>query len=162
MIKSEWFEYDKGKVIQALRYHFISRKEIKILLILINVFAVMSAVLFYMKKVHPLAFLVSSLMWFIMMITFWYLMPKMIYNRSRTFKDRLKVSADEEGMILENAQGQNGWKWTAFQSYYESPHFYHVYFNPRSFFIFPKDAFEDMEVHEMRKMLQRHIAKQSL
>ena len=38
--------YDKPKVIQALRYHFISRKEIRILLIAVNVFAVISAVLF--------------------------------------------------------------------------------------------------------------------
>ena len=35
---SQFFIYNKGKVIQALRYHFITRKEIKIMIILVNVF----------------------------------------------------------------------------------------------------------------------------
>jgi len=29
--------YEKGKVLQALRYHFISRREIKLMIILVNV-----------------------------------------------------------------------------------------------------------------------------
>jgi len=33
------FGYDKGQVMQALRYHFISRPEIRIMIIVVNVFA---------------------------------------------------------------------------------------------------------------------------
>ena len=40
---SQFFDYDKGKVIQALRYHFITRREIKVMMILVNVFAILSA-----------------------------------------------------------------------------------------------------------------------
>ena len=39
------FGYEKGQVIQALRYHFISRPEIRIMIILVNVFALASLVL---------------------------------------------------------------------------------------------------------------------
>jgi hypothetical protein len=42
--------YNKPKVIQALRYHFISRPEVRILLILVNVFGVGSAALFTFAK----------------------------------------------------------------------------------------------------------------
>jgi uncharacterized membrane protein len=157
-IQSDWFSYDKQKVIQALRYHFISRREIKILLIVINVFAVLSAVLFYMKKVNPLAFLLSSALWFIMMLSFWYILPWMIYRKARTFKDTFKLSADEQHLMLENKDGSKTWAWKDFQSWTESPHFYHLYFNPRSFFIFPKDAFTDEDVHALRKLLRAHIA----
>jgi hypothetical protein len=41
----------------------------------------------------------------------------------------------------------------------ESPYFFHVYFNPRSFFIIPKDAFEGDDVHAARNILKEKIAK---
>jgi hypothetical protein len=55
-----YFGYEKPKVMQALRYHFISRPEIRIMLILVNVFAIASITLYAFKKVTPLAFLVGS------------------------------------------------------------------------------------------------------
>ncbi|MEO6136660.1 MAG: YcxB family protein, partial [Ginsengibacter sp.] len=68
---SSYFTYTKPKVIQALRFHFISRREIKIMIILVNVFAILSAVLYYFGKVSPVSFLLSSGLWFILMISFW-------------------------------------------------------------------------------------------
>jgi len=64
------FTYDKGQVLQALRYHFLSRKEIRLMIVLVNVFALASAFLFYFKKILPLAFLVGSFLWFSLMIVF--------------------------------------------------------------------------------------------
>ncbi|MES2847870.1 MAG: YcxB family protein, partial [Bacteroidota bacterium] len=68
---SQYFTYEKQKVVQALRYHFISRREIKFMIILVNVFAIVSAALFFTKKISPLAFLISSLLWIAMMMAFW-------------------------------------------------------------------------------------------
>ena len=56
------FSYDKGQVLQALRYHFISRPEIRIMLIIVNVFALICAVLYYFKRITPVAVLTGSLM----------------------------------------------------------------------------------------------------
>ena len=64
------FSYDKQQVMQALRYHFISRPEIRIMLILVNVFALTCAVLYYLKKIAPFAVLTGSIMWFFLMISF--------------------------------------------------------------------------------------------
>ena len=50
------FGYDKKQVLQALRYHLLNRKEIRLMIILVNVFALLSAALFYFKKILPLAF----------------------------------------------------------------------------------------------------------
>lgn len=44
------FSYEKNKVIQGVRYHFVQDRAVKILVILINVFAIVSAALFYSKK----------------------------------------------------------------------------------------------------------------
>ena len=156
---SQYFSYNKAKVIQALRYHFISRREIKILMILINVFALLSAGLFFFKKISPLAFLISSALWFSMMILFWFLLPLVIYKRAQTFRDSFKASLDHTEFTIENERGSRSWPWSEFSTWMESPHFYHLYFNSRSFFIIPKDAFEDDAVHEARNILREKIVK---
>ncbi|MBO9573752.1 MAG: YcxB family protein, partial [Chitinophagaceae bacterium] len=81
------FSYNKKQVIQALRYHFLTRREIRILLIFVNVFAIGSAVLLYFRIIQPLSFAIFSLLWLILMLVVWRILPRTIYNRSRTFKD---------------------------------------------------------------------------
>ena len=54
------FSYEKSRVMQALRYHFITRKELRIMLIVVNVFALLSITLYAFKLVTPLAFMVGS------------------------------------------------------------------------------------------------------
>lgn len=156
---SEYFTYEKAKVIQALRYHFISRKEIKVMMILVNVFAILSAALFYFHKITALAFLISSFLWFVMMILFWYLLPSMVYRRSSTFRDRFRLGLSDQGLGIENERGSQHWNWSEFTGFMESPHFFHLYFNSRSFFIFPKNAFRGDDEHAARKIIAAHINK---
>lgn len=156
---STLFTYNKPKVIQALRYHFMSRPEIKIMMVLVNIFAIASAALFFFKKVSPLAFLISSVLWFFLMILFWFVLPQIIYRQSATFKDSFRAVLGREQFAIENDRGHKGWDWSSFSTWMESPHFFHLYFNPRSFFIIPKDAFEGDETHEARKILAAKIVK---
>jgi signal transduction histidine kinase len=156
---SSYFTYSKPKVIQALRYHFISRKEIKILMVMVNVFAILTAALFFFKKISPLAFLISSLLWFILMILFWFLLPNIIYKRASTFRDRFRAILSATDFTIENDRGSRGWEWETFSGWMESPHFFHLYFNTTSFFIVPKDAFEGDDVHEARKIFTAKIKR---
>lgn len=158
---SSYFTYNKAKVIQALRYHFISRKEIKIMMVLVNVFALFSATLFFFKKISPFAFLTSSFLWFIMMILFWFLLPVIIYKKAKTFKDRFRAVLDEREFMIENEKGSKGWEWNQFSTWMESPHFFHLYFNSRSFFILPKEAFEGEQEQMARKIMSGKIKKGS-
>ena len=154
---SQFFTYDKQKVIQALRYHFITRREIKIMMIAVNVFAILSAALFFLKKISPYAFLISSVLWFTLMIIFWFLLPYMVYKKADTFKDRFRAILSDNEFRIENERGGRSWDWGEFSTWIESPHFFHLYFNSRSFFIVPKDAFEGGEEHEVRKILKTKI-----
>jgi signal transduction histidine kinase len=155
-----YFSYDKNHVIQALRYHFIARPEIKILLIVVNVFAIASAALFFLKKVSPLAFLVSSLLWIILMIAFWFILPNTVYKRASTFKDTFKMTFKEHHVLLENVRGHMEWAWKNFSYFVESPHFFHLYFDSRSFFLVPKAALEDeVEQEQLRHLLKDKIIK---
>lgn len=155
---SQPFTYNKSKVIQALRYHFLTKREIKLMIILVNVFAVISAALFFFRKVSPFAFLISSTLWFVLMITFWFVLPKLVYKKAATFKDSFIVTLTNEEFHLQNERGEKYWPWKAFISFIESPHFFHLYFDASSFFIIPKDAFTGDDVHEARKIFTTKIS----
>ncbi len=159
MISSHYFEYHKQKTIQALRYHFIGRTEIKIMMILVNVFAVLSAGLFYWKKIAPSAFLLSSMLWFLMMLLFWFFLPRMIYKKSASFKDSFKVTMNEYQFILQHTKAEKSWDWSSFSSWMESPYFFHLYFSSTSFFLIPKDGFEEDDIVKARNYFRSHIQK---
>ena len=53
---SSYFTYSRPKVLKALRFHFFNRNEIKIMIAVVNIFAISSAVLYYVGKISPLAF----------------------------------------------------------------------------------------------------------
>jgi magnesium-transporting ATPase (P-type) len=154
------FGYDKKQVIRALRYHFITRPEIKTLLVVVNLFIILSAVLVYFHKIQPISFLIFSLLWFLLLIVVWRILPLGIYKKSLTFKDSFAMDFDEKEVLLETKKGTHAWQWKDFSSFLESPYFFHLYFNSRSFFLVPKDAFEGiLELQRVRELLRNKIKK---
>ena len=152
--------YNKAKVIQALRYHFISRPEVRVLLVLVNVFAVGSAILFYTKKIQPFAFLIGSLLWFVLMLTFWFFLPRIVYRKSSTFKETIDMTFYPQSIDLSTSRGHASWAYNKFQYYLETPYFFHLYINERSFFLIPKDCcIGDADVSEVRELLKEKIGK---
>lgn len=153
------FSYQKPKVIQALRYHFVQSPEIRIMLILVNVFAIVSAILFYTKKIRPEPFFLGSIIWMGLMASFWYFLPNNIYNKSDTFKDKFIIYFNDAAVVLETEKGQVVWDWSKFSKFFESPHFFHLYFDAKSFFIVPKDNMGEDFTHELRGLLNKKIVK---
>ena len=153
------FSYNKKKVIQALRYHFVQRNEIRILIVLVNVFAIVSAILFYIKKIRPEPFLLGSFIWLMLMATFWYFLPNSIYKKAATFQDSFIIDFKEDEIRLENERGYMNWPWKTFTRFFESPHFFHLYFDSKSFFLVPKDGMSDEFTHELRGMLNSKIGR---
>jgi len=151
------FSYEKKKVIQALRYHFVQRPEVRVLIVLVNVFAIISAVLFYMQKIRPEPFLLGSLIWLLLMATFWYFLPNSIYKKAATFQDSFIIHFDEEQVVLESERGSVEWPWNKFTRFFESPHFFHLYFDSKSFFLVPKEGMADEFRHELRAVLNSKI-----
>ena len=154
------FGYDKKQVLQALRYHFLMRPEIKVLLILVNLFAIISAVLFYLNEIQPLAFLIFAFLWFVLMLVIWRILPGSIYRKSQTFRDEFIMHFETDAVVLETIKGAKGWPWKAFSHFVESPYFFHLYFDARSFFLVPKDSFKDItSLQEVRQLLREKIGK---
>lgn len=154
--------YNKKKVIQGLRYHFITRREIRILLILVNIFAITSAVLFYIKKIRPEPFLLSSVIWIFFMLSFWFLLPNVIYKRSETFKNSFTIFILKRQVRLQNNQGYVEWSWDRFTHFFESPNFFHLYFSTKSFFLLPKECVPPEKINDLRVIFSTHIIRKSV
>jgi hypothetical protein len=154
------FAYEKGQVLQALRYHFISRPEIRIMIILVNVFALASLLLYAFQKITPWAFMTGSGLWIVLMISFWFVLPGVVYRRAETFQHEFSMNFEQEGFTLQHEKGSRSWKWAALSNFLESPHFFHLYFDSRSFFLVPKSGFKDKEqIFEMRQLLKQKVKK---
>ena len=160
LIQTENFGYEKKQVLDGLRSHFFGRVEIRVMIIFVNLFAILSAVLFYFHKIQPLAFLIFSLLWLILWVTIRRILPLSIYKRSQTFQDRFVLSMDDAGMKLETERGSQLWPWNRFSGFKETVHFFLLYFNARSFFMVPKDSFKDLaDLQEAREMLRTKIGQ---
>lgn len=145
---------------QALRYHFISRPEIRTMIIVVNVFALASLGLYAFNLIKPFAFMTGSLLWIVLMISFWFVLPMMVYRRAETFRHEFSMNFENDGFTLEHERGSRSWQWNALSNFIESPHFFHLYFDPRSFFLVPKSGFRDTdEIYELRKLLREKVKK---
>jgi hypothetical protein len=84
----------------------------------------------------------------------------MVYRRAVTFKHHFTMSFEDEGFTLGHEKGSKSWPWKALKNYLETPHFFHLYFDSRSFFLVPKSGFRDKdEIHEMRVLLKEKVRK---
>ncbi len=156
------FGYNKKQVLDGLRGHFFSRPEIRTLVVVINVFALVSAILYYFKKIQALPFLIFSVLWFILWLSIRRLLPLSIYKRSATFRDTFILNMDQRGILLETERGSQSWPWEKFSAFKETAYFFHVYFDARSFFMIPKDAFMDLpELQAARQLLKDQITNRT-
>jgi hypothetical protein len=152
--------YNKPLVIQALRYHFVYKKELRIMIILVNVFAILSLVLFLMHKITPVAFLLNALLWIGLMISIWFILPNVVYRRNETFRNQFTMDFDEESFTLKHNMGRRIWAYTTLQNFKETPHFFLLYFDDRTFFLVPKDGFKKIDdIINLRNRLKEKVKR---
>jgi hypothetical protein len=153
------FSYTKNKVLQALRYHFIAQSEIQVMFIVIIIFDLISAILYFNGKIRPEPFLIGAFVWFVFILSFWFFMPYTVYKRSATFRETFTIAFQPLYVSLENKQGRVEWEWNRFIKYFESPNFFHLYFSAKAFFLVPKENLDRDQQHELRILLSSHIKK---
>ena len=147
--------YKKAQVLQALRYHFMKQSEIKTLMIVVNVYAIATGVLLFLKKIRPELFLLGSILWIILLLLFWYAMPALFYKKADLFKQDWTFSFNEAHANLYSNLGSAEWTWNELTHYFESPYFFHFYFGPKTFFLIPKENIP-FEVQQELKALLKH------
>lgn len=131
------------------------------MMILVNVFAILSAILFYNNKIRPEAFLLGSLIWVLMMAGVWYILPYSIYKKTASFRDQFIVYFTDTAIRLENEKGIAEWFWRDFSKYFESPHFFHLYFDTKTFFLLPKENMSEDIMQNLRELLHTKVGNKS-
>ena len=147
-------QYKKVQVLEALRYHFMKQSEIKTLMIVVNVYAITTGILLFLKKIRPELFLLGSILWVILLLLFWFAMPAIFYRKADLFKQDWQFSFDPNGANLFSSVGSAEWSWKELTHYFESNYYFHFYFGPKSFFLIPKENIPLEAQHEIRGLLK--------
>ena len=154
------FRFDKKKVIRALRTDCISRKEIRFMIILVNVMAILLLVPFLLGYLGATNYIVFCFLWVILMIFFWFVFPYSVYSKTAMFKHEYSMTFEEDNFSLEHKGRAKSWPWSSLKKYMESPDFFHLYFDSRTFLLVPKDACRDSdEVHALRLLIGSKVSK---
>jgi hypothetical protein len=66
-------------------------------------------------------------------------MPNIFYKKTALFTYNWDFSFDNQKASLHSMQGEAAWNWEEVSHYFESPHFFHIYFGPKTFFLIPND-----------------------
>ncbi|MFX7853814.1 hypothetical protein ABTK08_19890, partial [Acinetobacter baumannii] len=82
-----------------------------------------------MHKIQPQPFLIGSLVWLLLLVGIWFVLPYSIYKKSATFKDTFIAHINNNSLRIDNEKGYVVWEWYKFIKYFESPFFFHLYFN---------------------------------
>jgi hypothetical protein len=151
------FGYEKNKVIQALRLHFIKQKEIRLLIILVNLFTITAAIFFAIGKIQPQPFFIGTIIWLLVLLGIWYVLPYSIYSKNEIFKEQFIAYINTHNLLLESDKGKVSWDWNRFTHFFESPLFFHLYLNKKSFFLLPKEGLHTDEVIELKQLLLNQI-----
>ncbi len=152
--------YQKSEVLQALRYHFIRKPEVRVMIILVNVFALLSMGLFATGLASPIPFLTGTALWLSLMFAVWLGMPLAVYRRNRTFRDSFIVRLEDAHLFLSREGGSRTWAWREFSHYYETPAFFHLCFGEQGFLLLPKGGMSgDEGVSRVRRILGAGVPK---
>ena len=70
------------------------------------------------------------------------------------------MNFEEDGFTLAHEKGSRSWPWNALSTFMESPHFFHLYFDSRSFLLVPKSGCKDKdEVYNLRQIIKVKVKK---
>ncbi|HVB02114.1 MAG TPA: YcxB family protein [Chitinophagaceae bacterium] len=136
------FCYNKEEVIQALRFHFLHKGEIKVFRITLLIL-LMFAVLGYLVQLVTFAAMTGVIIMMVLLtIAFWFLLPISIYNRAATFRESIDLLCNEEGMVIGTRSGERHILWKHFHRIVETDQFFFLYRTNQSFFLIPMQAFK--------------------
>jgi len=139
------FSYNKEDVLNALRYHFMQRGEIKVYRTTLAILLLITLTGFFFHLVTFSALIGIFAMVAIIVWAFWYLLPLSTYNKAATFKDEIKLLYSEEGLLIStrSSEHQRQLYWNSFTRLVETRKFFFLYRDKKSFLLIPTSAFEN-------------------
>ncbi|GAA4304319.1 YcxB family protein [Compostibacter hankyongensis] len=137
------FRYQKAEVINALRFHFLNRAEIRLFRIALFVLLGIAVLGYFLHMVSLPVVVAIALMLAVLLLAFWYLLPLSIYRKAATFKEFIRLQYNEDGVTIGTHVGERSLSWRSFNSVVETATFHYLYRDKKSFFLVPAQAFRD-------------------
>ncbi|ATL46942.1 hypothetical protein COR50_06960 [Chitinophaga caeni] len=153
------FSYNKQEVINALRYHFWQRGEIKVFRYTGLILAVFSAVGFILGFVNVQALTAVMAVVTLMYACFFFLLPISTYNRASTFKENIRLRWNEQGILINTFSGERLLPWKQFKQVVETRTFFYLYKDSKSFFLVPTNAFSSEAERQAFSLLLQQLYK---
>ena len=143
------FNYNKGDVLHALRYHFMQRGEIKVFRNTLIILLLATLTGYFFRVVTTGALTGIVIMVLLLGWVFWYLLPISIYNKAATFKDNIHLKYSDEGLLISTraSDHQRAISWNNFSRVVETQKFFFLYRDRKTFFLIPTSAFESKEAY---------------
>ena len=144
------FNYNKGDVLHALRYHFMRRGEIKVFRNTLIILLLATLTGYFFRVVTSSALTGIVLMILVLGWVFWYLLPVSIYHKAATFKDSIHLKYSDEGLLISTraSDHQRAISWSNFSQVVETKKFFFLYRDKKTFFLIPISAFETEEAYQ--------------
>lgn len=153
------FNYKKNEVLNALRYHFLHRGEVRVFQVTLLIFILFTIAGYLFHVVNRGALAGVTGMTILIVWSFWYLLPVSTYNKAATFQDNIRLRVNEEGMTITTSEGgDRSVGWQRFSQVVETQKFIYLYRDKKSFFLIPLSAFQTPESRtDFMELLQRHF-----
>jgi hypothetical protein len=144
------FSYNKEEVLNALRYHFMQRGEVKVFRNTLFILLAFTLAGYAFKVVTIGALIGIAAMITLIIIAFWFLLPVSIYNKAATFKDDIHLKYSEEGITIStrNSDHQRLLSWGTFTKFVEAKNFFFLYRGKKNFFLVPTSAFKTADAQK--------------
>ncbi|RAJ04016.1 YcxB-like protein [Chitinophaga skermanii] len=136
------FTYNKQDVINALRFHFWHRGEIRVLRITFLVLAILTIAGYMTEYVNLNALVMIMTMVVVLYGGIYFLLPISTYNKAATFKDSIHLRWNENGILITTNKSERVQEWKRFKHVIETKTFFYLYRDAKSFFLIPTNAFE--------------------
>ncbi|PSL22616.1 YcxB family protein [Chitinophaga ginsengisoli] len=144
------FSYNKEEVLNALRYHFLQRGEIKVFRNTLFILLAFTMAGYAFKLVTVGALIGIAAMVLLIIAVFWFLLPVSIYNKAATFKDDIHLKYSEEGITISTrtSEHQRLISWSTFTKVVEAKNFFFLYRGKKNFFLVPTSAFKSEDAQK--------------
>lgn len=138
------FSYNKDEVLNALRYHFLQRGEIKVFRNTLFILLAFTLAGYAYRIVTVGALVGIASMSVVIVLVFWYMLPVSIYNKAATFKDDIHMNYSEDGIVIStrNSDVDKRLSWTGFTAVVRAKNFFFLYRGKKNFFLVPTSAFK--------------------
>ncbi len=154
------FQYKRQEVIDALRFHFLNRPEMKLFKTILIIMVLFAFVGYFAHFVTLQMLIWIFLLFVVVSLFFWYILPYSVYRKAKTFQEpEITLRWNKEHLLIGTRRGESTLPWSRLSNIIETKHFFYLYSSGKSFFLIPGHAFSDREERvAFSEMLQNQCA----